>query len=121
MRRDPIPAVNCSITAIFSRISSKRRAGSLEGTHCFCLDHALDAGFEGSLLNQIHPLSEEFGKPKFQTDHRQQRDAASFIESGQQVNIGIRALVAPGDGSKYREPQDAGSPKLRFTGAEDGY
>jgi hypothetical protein len=72
----------------------------LEGTHSLGLDSSLYTRLERSFLDQIHRLPEQLGKLNLDAGHSQERYTAGFIESGQQVNVGIVPTVAARRGAE---------------------
>jgi hypothetical protein len=78
---ESMPSVNSSIKAMFSKMSSKRRIGSLEGAHGLGLDGSPHAWLERSFLNQIYWLSEQLAELNLDACHTQKRYAAGLIES----------------------------------------
>jgi len=82
-----MPAINSSIRAMFSRISSKRWTGSLEGTHGLGVHGILHARFEGSLFHQFDRAAEEIGKLVLNADHIQERYLARLIEGREQIDV----------------------------------
>jgi hypothetical protein len=81
--------------------------GSLEGTHGLGLYGVPNTRLERPFLDQIHRLPEQFGELNVDARHTQKRYAAGSIESGQQVNVGIRAVIAARRGTEQRQVRDA--------------
>jgi len=77
--------------------------GSLEGTHGLGLYGSPNTRLERSLLDQIHRLPKQFRELNLDARHIQKRYAAGLIESGQQVNVGVRAAVAARRGAEQRQ------------------
>jgi hypothetical protein len=81
------PCVNRMMWSMFSMISAKRLAGSLEGTHCLTL-HALSYSWlERPLFDQIDRLAKQVGDPVLDPDDIEQGQRSRGIEGRQQVNI----------------------------------
>jgi len=76
--------------------------GSLEGAHGLSLHGSMNTRRECSLLDQIHRLPEQLGELNLDVRHIQERYAPGLIESGQQVNIRIRAAVSARRGAEQR-------------------
>ncbi len=67
-----MPPVYRSMRAMFSMISSNRRAGSLEGTDQIPFDPFTNTRPQRAYLHQIDLLSEKVAQPMFQMHHIQQ-------------------------------------------------
>jgi hypothetical protein len=101
---------------MFSRISSKRRAGSLEGTRHLALDGSLDARLESSFLHEIDGGTEKFGDLILNVDDIQKRERLALVESREEVDVGSRSCVVACGGAEQREANYAGGTDFPFVG-----
>jgi len=107
-------------SSMLSRMSSRRRIGSLEGTNSLALDSSLDAGLESAFLNEIDRGAKKAGDTILDVNHVQQRQSLALVEGGQQVHVGNRPCVVARDGSKQRKADHTGSPDFPFVGSKCG-
>ncbi len=61
-----------SMRLMQSRMSSRRRTGSLEGTNGLALDSGLDRGLESAFLNEIDPGAKKTGNMILDVNNVQQ-------------------------------------------------
>jgi hypothetical protein len=101
---------------MLSRISSKRRTGSLEGTHYLALDGSLDARFESSFFHEIDGGTEKFGDLILNVDDIQKRKRLALVESREEVDVGSRSCVVACGRAEQREANYAGGTDFPFVG-----
>ncbi len=105
---------------MFSRMSSKRWAGFLEGTYRLGLYRSLDARLERALFDKLNGLSKKIGKLKLNAGHIEEREPAGVIKDCQQVDIGIGSFLTASRRSEKGQPHYADGTKLAFVRLQGG-
>src|ERR1700728_1601944 len=101
---------------MFSRMSSKRRIGFLEGNDSIPFNAASQAVFPYGLRNDIHGGLQNFRQsPTERIEPAEIREPFTASLAGQlhhNIDVGIVALLAPCSRPKQSQARHAGSAKL---------
>jgi hypothetical protein len=100
-------------------MSRSEGEGSLKGKHRLALGPKPDGFLEHAPIGEVDGSPQDVAKPDFETGEVEQRQAALTVEIAEQVDIGTRRRLAPGDRTEDCKSRESRAPQLILMGAQD--